>query len=421
MRPRRRGSPCSRRPTRWPARCGTTAASRGTTSRVTAEEVVLGLALALACGFVLAIAIHLSPLLRRAVYPLAVGSQAVPIPVIGVLLVFWWGFGIFPEARRDRADLLLPGAGDDRRRAARRWTPSSSSCCARSTPRAGRRFRFAELPAALPAALERRADRARRGRDRRLHRRDEHARRRGTYAGPRPRDRRSMRAASRRARAYAATVAAVRCSRSRASTPGAWPSGGSRPGEGARQREWRDEAPGSRRPPGTNGAATRRVRSAVLACLAAPACSHSAACGAKQDALSAPRRQALHGDARLVSRTPTTRALYTAIAHGDFRAVGPGRETGGSLAEPTEPLKLLAAGKVDMAISYEPELLLARDQGLKRRLDRRARATAADLDHRAAGSSTSSSVADLKGKTVGTAGIPYQAAMLTAALQRRRA
>ena len=34
-------------------------------------------------------------------------------------------------------------------------------------------------------------------------------------------------------------------------------------------------------------------------------------------------------------------------------------------ADPAEPLKLLAAGRVDMAISYEPELLLARDQGLK--------------------------------------------------------
>ena len=32
-------------------------------------------------------------------------------------------------------------------------------------------------------------------------------------------------------------------------------------------------------------------------------------------------------------------------------------------ADPSTPLKLLAAGKVDLAISYEPELLLARDKG----------------------------------------------------------
>ncbi len=57
-------------------------------------------------------------------------------------------------------------------------------------------------------------------------------------------------------------------------------------------------------------------------------------------------------------------ALYAAIAHGDFRAVGLDVEPVVP-SETAEPLKLLAAGKVDMAISYEPEVLLARDQGLK--------------------------------------------------------
>ena len=55
--------------------------------------------------------------------------------------------------------------------------------------------------------------------------------------------------------------------------------------------------------------------------------------------------------------------LYAAISHGDFRAAGLDvvPETP---ADPSEPLKLLAAGRVDMAISYEPEVLLARDRGL---------------------------------------------------------
>ncbi len=57
-------------------------------------------------------------------------------------------------------------------------------------------------------------------------------------------------------------------------------------------------------------------------------------------------------------------ALYSAIAHGDFRAVGLDVKPQ-TPADPSEPLKLLAAGKADMAISYEPELLLARDEGLK--------------------------------------------------------
>jgi ABC-type nitrate/sulfonate/bicarbonate transport system permease component len=119
---------------------------------VTAREVVLGLGLALLSGFAIAVAIHLFPLFRRAVYPLAVGSQAVPIPVIGVLLVFWWGFGIFPKlvvitlicffpvvvttvdglAAVDPDQLKLLRTLD-----ASRWQA----------------FRFAELPAALPAAL----------------------------------------------------------------------------------------------------------------------------------------------------------------------------------------------------------------------------------------------------------------------------
>src|SRR5206468_92410 len=57
-------------------------------------------------------------------------------------------------------------------------------------------------------------------------------------------------------------------------------------------------------------------------------------------------------------------ALYSAIAHRDFRAVGLNVQPQAP-AEPADPLKLLAAGRVDMAISYEPELLLARDQGLR--------------------------------------------------------
>jgi NitT/TauT family transport system permease protein/putative hydroxymethylpyrimidine transport system permease protein len=64
---------------------------------VTAEEVLLGIALAAIAGLVFAIAIHLSPTLRRAVYPLLVASQTVPIPMIAPLLILWLGFGIGPK------------------------------------------------------------------------------------------------------------------------------------------------------------------------------------------------------------------------------------------------------------------------------------------------------------------------------------
>ncbi len=64
---------------------------------VTAREVLLGFALALAAGVAIALALHLSPLLRRALYPLVVASQAVPVVVIAPILVIWFGFGMTPK------------------------------------------------------------------------------------------------------------------------------------------------------------------------------------------------------------------------------------------------------------------------------------------------------------------------------------
>jgi putative hydroxymethylpyrimidine transport system permease protein len=64
---------------------------------VTAQEVLLGFALALVCGLVLAVAMHLSRPLRQAVYPLVVASQAVPVIVIAPVLVIWFGFGLTPK------------------------------------------------------------------------------------------------------------------------------------------------------------------------------------------------------------------------------------------------------------------------------------------------------------------------------------
>jgi putative hydroxymethylpyrimidine transport system permease protein len=119
---------------------------------VTAQEVGLGILVALAAGLVLAIAIHFSRTLRRAVYPLLVASQAVPIVIVAPVLVLWFGFGIAPKlviialvcffpvvvttldalAAVDPDQLKLLRTLD-----ASRWQA----------------FRFAEMPAALPAAL----------------------------------------------------------------------------------------------------------------------------------------------------------------------------------------------------------------------------------------------------------------------------
>jgi putative hydroxymethylpyrimidine transport system permease protein len=64
---------------------------------VSAKEIVLGSLLAGATGLALAFAMHFSELVRRALYPLLVASQAVPIPILAAPLAFWLGFGLGPK------------------------------------------------------------------------------------------------------------------------------------------------------------------------------------------------------------------------------------------------------------------------------------------------------------------------------------
>jgi len=64
---------------------------------VTLQEVLAGFALSVAAGVAFAVILHLSPVLRRAFYPLLVASQTVPIVVVAPILVVWLGFGIGPK------------------------------------------------------------------------------------------------------------------------------------------------------------------------------------------------------------------------------------------------------------------------------------------------------------------------------------
>ncbi|MGI8633489.1 MAG: ABC transporter permease [Solirubrobacterales bacterium] len=64
---------------------------------VTAQEVVIGLAVAVIVGVSVAITLHLSAGARRALFPLVVGSQAIPIVAIAPILVLWFGFGLAPK------------------------------------------------------------------------------------------------------------------------------------------------------------------------------------------------------------------------------------------------------------------------------------------------------------------------------------
>jgi ABC-type nitrate/sulfonate/bicarbonate transport system permease component len=64
---------------------------------VTLKEVLLGFLCALAVGLAFAVALHLSQTLRRALYPLLVASQTVPVIVIAPILIVWFGYGLGPK------------------------------------------------------------------------------------------------------------------------------------------------------------------------------------------------------------------------------------------------------------------------------------------------------------------------------------
>jgi putative hydroxymethylpyrimidine transport system substrate-binding protein len=108
--------------------------------------------------------------------------------------------------------------------------------------------------------------------------------------------------------------------------------------------------------------------------------------------------------------------IYQGLAEGDFAKAGLDVHIQVP-SDPATPLKLLAAGKVDAAISYEPEVLLARDQGL-------ALVSVAAIVQQpltsivSVGSKHITTPAQLRGKRVGDAGIPYQHAYLTTILAR---
>ena len=100
--------------------------------------------------------------------------------------------------------------------------------------------------------------------------------------------------------------------------------------------------------------------------------------------------------------------IYAAQGAGHFEEAGLDVEIR-QPPDPSSPIKQVAAGRVDLAISYEPEVLRARDQGLPV-------VSVAALVQEPLTSIISlpkakvRRPADLAGKTVGTAGIDYQTA-----------
>jgi putative hydroxymethylpyrimidine transport system substrate-binding protein len=141
-----------------------------------------------------------------------------------------------------------------------------------------------------------------------------------------------------------------------------------------------------------------------------------AACGEKTDVLtpSASKAQPVN---LMLDWLPNADhvGIYDALAKGYFAAAGLDVHVQ-TPTDPASPLQLVAAGKVDVAISYEPELMLARDKGEPLvaigAIVQRPLTSIVSL-----GSKHITSPAQLRGKRVGDAGIDYQHAFLQTILR----
>ncbi len=66
-------------------------------TQTTLMECLAGFTLAIILSFVLAFIMDEVPLLRRALYPLLIASQTVPIISVAPLFIIWFGYGVMPK------------------------------------------------------------------------------------------------------------------------------------------------------------------------------------------------------------------------------------------------------------------------------------------------------------------------------------
>jgi ABC-type nitrate/sulfonate/bicarbonate transport system permease component len=119
---------------------------------VTLRAIVLGFGLGLAFGVGLGIAIDGSRVVERALYPIVIASQAVPIVALAPLLLVWFGYGLAPKLVVTALVVFFPivvSTVDGLRGV------DSELLALLRTFRAGRwaRFRLAKAPSALPSVF----------------------------------------------------------------------------------------------------------------------------------------------------------------------------------------------------------------------------------------------------------------------------
>ena len=354
----------------------------------TTWEVLFGLAVAIAAGALLGIAMHVSPRARRALRPLVIGSQAVPVPVIAPLVILVLGFGMAPKVLLIALVCFFPVAINlydglrDTDADARKLLRSLDATRWQT-------LRMLELPSALPATFT------------------------GVkiaaavavigavfaeWAGSDAGLGHALLTANGQlatARAFAATLLLFLLA---VVLYGAFALA-----RAARRRL--DPALDSRR------TMTRLVL--LLALLTAVV----AGCGEKSDAPSAGSGKTEKLTVMLDWFPNADHAgLYAAQASGEYERAG----LDVKFVTPSDaatPLKLLQAGRVDLAMSYQPDVLLARDQGADvvavGALVQKPLTSLMSL-----GAKGVTEPKQLAGKTVGTAGIPYQSAYLKTILDK---
>jgi putative hydroxymethylpyrimidine transport system substrate-binding protein len=167
---------------------------------------------------------------------------------------------------------------------------------------------------------------------------------------------------------------------------------------------------------GSSIARSRAVRGALALTAALAAAGLGGGCGEREEprAGAEPRPFAVALDFYV---NPDHAGLFTALERGYFEEAGLAVDPRVP-SDPSAPIRQVAAGRVDLAISYEPEVILARDQGLP------VIAVAAVVPRPLTSlislpEAGIADAADLRGKTIATAGIPYQADFLEAILSEQ--
>lgn len=119
-------------------------------TRATLVVVAGGFLIALAAGLITGVLIDISPAIERAVYPILIASQTIPMVVLAPLFLIWFGYGLTPKVLITALVSYFPLAvntadglrsGDREHRSLLRSMGASG----------WQVFRLAKVPAALPS------------------------------------------------------------------------------------------------------------------------------------------------------------------------------------------------------------------------------------------------------------------------------